>query len=818
MPSVEQTLLAYARSDMLAAKARAMVHAEASKGCRPEIASAPVALEPPYQPILPARDRAPVDPEALWTPEPPVVKEDLVRLEVWISPNQPWDWKRSERFLKQRSSAFHRAALEIVGNSEAIRIQILCHKRDAPSLCTTFRAEFEQCELSPAPFDLGFESGGWDTIGFRDYHPTPPYSHLLTRPDELRTTLYAPIIQALASIPAPGVGLYQVVFAAVPPEHDWHRNVQALLDLEFTIKLMGGLSNPQRYSQQAPSGDLKQMAADAETKAHDDKPFFAVALRVAAIGVEHAQDVLACLASFKNLIQNGGRPLNELAETDYAALLSRDQIRDMFTLGLTHRSGFLANSWELTSLVHVPPIALAEPRRLPMVPLETLPPDPSLAVGTPIGTCLYAGREQHVCIPPALRTSHLHLIGRTRTGKSTLLERMILDDIEQGHGVAVLDPHGTLVQRLLCLISAKHADRVIYADPGDPDRILLWNPLSQPPAAYIDRGRVADDIVSAFKSFVSGWGDRLEHLLRHAIEGVMHLSQGSLFDVSNLLRKRSQGSKALREQILQVTENEVARLFWREDFERYGNADLSPPQHKLSKLLGSGSVSLMLSQPDSAFRLREIMDTGRILLVDLSTIGSETREILGCFMLSLLHLTALSRSDTADADRRPFHIHCDEAHRFLTDALEDLIAETRKFGVGLTLAHQTMSQFGTRKTGALSSVGSTVIFNIDARDAQYLRKDLMGKVDTDDLIGLGLGEAIARIDTEIVRVRTPPPLDIPANNCRDQIIAASRARYYRPADEVRQAIRHRGDRWLEALSPTVSDPSDHAKEFAYVEF
>ncbi len=129
----------------------------------------------------------------------------------------------------------------------------------------------------------------------------------------------------------------------------------------------------------------------------------------------------------------------------------------------------------------------------------------------------------------------------------------------------------------------------------------------------------------------------------------MHLPKGSLFDVSNLLRKASQESKALRGQILQVTDNEAARLFWREDFYGYSKADLSPPQHKLSKLLGSGSVSLMLSQPDSAFGLRDIMDSGRILLVNLSTVGSETREILGCFMLSLLHLTALSRSDI----RRP---------------------------------------------------------------------------------------------------------------------------------------------------------------------
>jgi len=170
--SIEQAMLAYVRPHMLAEKARAMVRAEASKGCRPEIAPEPVSLEPPYQPILGTHDAFASGHQELWTPEPAIGEEELVRLHVWISPNQKWDWKRSERFLKQLSVAFHRFALEIIGNQQAVRIQILCHNRDAPSLCTAFRAEFQECELSPAPFGLGFESGEWDTMAFRDYcHP-----------------------------------------------------------------------------------------------------------------------------------------------------------------------------------------------------------------------------------------------------------------------------------------------------------------------------------------------------------------------------------------------------------------------------------------------------------------------------------------------------------------------------------------------------------------------------------------------------------------------------------------------------------------------
>ena len=291
-----------------------------------------------------------------------------------------------------------------------------------------------------------------------------------------------------------------------------------------------------------------------------------------------------------------------------------------------------------------------------------------------------------------------------------------------------------------------------------------------------DIGRTTDDIVRAIQSFVTsgGWGDRLEHLLRHIIFSLIHLRNSTFLDISDLLRNKSEENKILLREILEVVSNESARQFWLHDYANYGKDDLGPPKNKLSKLLVSGTVSLMLSQPESRFNFRRIMDEGMILLVNLSTVGSMVRGILGCFILSLLHLTALSRSSLPIADRKQFHIHCDEAHRFLTDTLEDLIAETRKYGVSLSLAHQYMSQFSQRKTDAFSSVGSTIIFNVDSRDAHYLTKDLRGLVEVDDLISLKLYSAIARIGTDIVRLETRPPLSIPNPNFRDRIIEESR--------------------------------------------
>ena len=495
----------------------------------------------------------------------------------------------------------------------------------------------------------------------------------------------------------------------------------------------------------------------------------------------------------------------------------------MLLSGYVHRPGFLVNSWELTGLVHVPPLDIGLHRRIPLDDLETLPVRSAvLQTGTVIGFSTYAGSFVQVCLPDQERARHTHLIGRSGSGKTSAQEHMILQDIEAGSGVAVLDPHGDLSERLLCLIPERHIERIIYFNPGDPDWTPIWNPLERIPGQ--DIGRMADDLVRAIKSFVSsgGWGDRLEHLFRNMIFGLIHLPHSTFLDLSTLLRPNSDESKRLASEIVQHLDNESAIAFWKHDYTKYTKDDLGPPRNKLSKLLLSGSVALMLSQADSAFSFRKIMDQGLVLLVNLSNVGSMVRGILGSFILSLLHLSALSRSTLPAAERRQFHIHCDEAHLIMTDALEDLIAETRKYGVSLSLAHQFMSQFGQTKVDAFSSVGSTLIFNVDSKDARYLTKDLQGLVEVDDLTSLKIGEAVARIGTEVVRIKTNPPLPIPQPNFRERIIAASRDRYCLPVPEVRKMIRRRGDRWIVPFRSLMAEcrakGASSPEEFFYEEF
>jgi len=822
--SFERALISQTGSYVVSSRLKNAIENEIAKGCSSDISIQPVSLEPNFDPIWAIPNvRRPIQTD--YSFENPIDLDNLVRRQIWISPEQEFDWNNSELFIKQIQTILHPLGFEVAGNSDMIMMSFTCHKIDFPVINAAFQGVFESCELSKIdnnPFS-GLKEESWNNTCFRDYFPHPPYYNLLTRPSEIKTSPLRPLLIALSNVNAPAVGFYQALFQPVSPERNWHRNVEILLDLEYNLKLQSGFHLPQRYSQQAPSGDLRHMAMDLENKAHNDKPFFTLAIRVGIVGGgDNSESTLSPISTFTSLFQHGGRPLSYITQERYKSILNPGQIGDMFKLGIVHRPGFLVNSWELTGPVHIPPMVENSQRKVSIQILETLTiTNPELLSGTWIGTCDYAGKSQKACIPQTIREKGVHLIGKSGMGKSSTEEHMILDDIENGDGVAVLDPHNDLIERLLRLIPEQHVERVIYFDPGDPDWIPCFNPLIK--IIGQDVGRATNDIVAAIESFVSrgGWGDRLENILRNIIYALLELSNGTFLNVSNLLRNKSKDNESIRRQIIASTDNETVRQFWLHDYQKYSKAEMSPPINKLSKLLVSGTPSLMLSQPENRFNIRKIMDEGMIFLINLSNVDVIIKHVLGCFILSLFHLNALTRSSIAPHERRQFHIHCDEAHQFVTDSIENLIAETRKYGVSLNLANQYLSQFGKRKIDALSSIGTSIIFNVNKDDSQFLIKTLQNKVKNEDVVSLKEYEAIARIGTDIVKIKTRPPRNLPVKNFRDQIIEESRRKYYKPVSEIKSWLKKQGGKLYPSVPPLVFTPerlSDGSiKEFVYDE-
>ncbi len=791
----------------LAVQLEAQRAAEIAKGCDPTIWPQQVALEPVYAPMR------------LGPPEPKAVEhafityadapraEQWVRLQIWISPERVFQWARCESFLKHLFGVSYRLIFEITGNRDGICFRLGCHREDLPIVQTAFEAKIEHgmVTLQPRLRLDRMSTHAAHEIRLRDYLPEPPYHHLLTRPEELEDSPYEGLIAALTRLAPPAIGRYQVVFQPVSPIHDWHRNVQLLTDLEYSAKQINHLTVAQRYLQQIPSGALNPTADKLESKAHNDKPFFAAAVRIAVVGSAYATSELQALTMPISLFQHGGRPLLALTEADYAKVLSPLEIRQMLSRGLIYRPGFLVNSDELAGLVHVPSARLLErwDSALDLVDPFT-EADLDLSEGVPVGVATVAGREQTICLTAKMRTEHVHIVGDPGTGKSCEQESMALCDIRQGHGVIVLDPHGDLVARLLRLIPEEAVSRTIYFDPGDPKWVPLWNPMSR--AAGQDIGCSADNLIGVLKDSVKGWGDRMETILRQTIYGLQHLADTSFLDLSDLLRTGTPESRTMKEVLLQVVQNVVARQFWLYDHQKYRADEFGPVRHKLSKLLIGGTSALMLSQPYNRLCFREIMDNGKILLADLSrNIGTETCDLLGGIMLATIHTVALSRSDTPEDRRTPFYVYVDEAPRFVTDRLKRMLEETRKFGVYLTLAHQHMRQFSPEQVNALAGVGTTIVFNVGRRDAEFLAKDFLKPVKADDIRALERREALVRIGKDMARVRTLERESVPEIDYRDEIIEHSRSEYCRAVEEIYQLIRYRQRGRGETFSPLVPE-------------
>ena len=791
--TIEDAQFKRAFPGMFSRKLQARLVNEQQKGCLGIIHENPVKPEPAYEPEFVLTKDIPQKP--LFVPDEKTKPEDIIRLKMWVSPVQKCDWTRAELMVKPLSYLKHRAALEIVGNCKNIAVQFMCHKEDRGTIETAFKGEFERCLLEESNMEIlsNIDPDLWQNMAFWDYYPPPPYSDLFTNYDELQRSPYTILINTLTELPEAEkedeqvTGFYQVVFQPVDPRHNWHMNIKQMLNIQYTVKSYDSVPDVPKYTEQKPSDTLPLVSNKLESKAHNDKPFFAAAVRCGILDTNgKAHQYISNVSQMNSLFRHGGNAMGILTDADYRKIIPPENFREMFLSGILYRPGFILNSKELTGFVHTPPPDITEHITHIIKPLETLPSDKAIAEGLLLGFCEYADTRQPVCLPDKVRFRHTHLIGTTDMGKTYQMKQMIQSDIKAGHGVAVIDPHGQLIWDIMELIPAEFADKVIYFNPGDFEYVPEWNPLN---CGKINMDRIALDMTASFKSFVTGWGHRLEHILRNSIHGILHLPGGSFFDVSNILRRDSKESQQLIEQILSSTDNPKIKDFWLNDYKTYTNSEFQPVHHKLSALMTSLTVQLMLSQKQSSFDLTDIMESGKILLVDLSKVGTEVKKVLGCFMLSLLYLTAMSRDYIENADSLlPFHIHCDEAHMFVTEALADIIAQVRKANVSISLAHQYMDQFDRTKIGALTGMGTRIVFGVNSSDATQLKRAMLGKVEVDDLVSLGQGQAIAKINNKIVRYKTVYPIKKPPVNSRDYIIENSHRLYYRPIHEAKKDV------------------------------
>ncbi len=461
---------------------------------------------------------------------------------------------------------------------------------------------------------------------------------------------------------------------------------------------------------------------------------------------------------------------------------------------------FLLSTEEVASIFHAPNQTVQAPT-LARVESREFPPPTELAAFNnladvvPIGRSQFRSQQDFISLAVDDRRRHLAIIGKTGVGKTTLLQNLLIADIRAGRGVACIDPHGDLADSLLELIPKNRTNECIVFDVGDVGYPLSFNLLACSDPAQ--RPLVASGIVSAFKKiYGSMWGPRLEHILRNALLALLEIPGSSLVQILPLL-----GDDRYRQTIIKQLRDPAVRRFWEREFAdmpaRLRAEAISPVLNKVGHFLSSPLLRNILGQARSTLDLREIMDSGGILIVNLSKgkIGDDASGLLGALLVTALQLAAMSRADVPEENRRDFFAYIDEFSNFTTEAFASTFSEARKYRLALTVASQFLDQLDElTRASMFGNVGTKIAFQSSQRDAEILAAELGGNLLPADLLTLPKYQAYVRllvdgVPTPPFSMRTlPPPIKTAADQSADVTRRTSRHRYTRAVGSVEREL------------------------------
>jgi len=357
-------------------------------------------------------------------------------------------------------------------------------------------------------------------------------------------------------------------------------------------------------------------------------------------------------------------------------------------------------------------------------------------------------------IKRADRRGHMYLLGKTGTGKSTLMEALMVDDMKKGLGFALIDPHGDLVKKVKARIPEYRTADVIDFDVPNPFQPYGFNPLAGIPESK--RPLAASGLIQVFRHlWIDSWGPRLEYILRNCLLSLLESPDSTLTDISRILT-----DKLFRERVLTFVSNKQVKDFWHKEYdafpERLRAEAISPIQNKVGAFVSHPLLQKILTKPERSLNLRKTMDDGKILLVNLSkgSIGEDISNLLGSLLISRFDLAALSRADKPEVERADFTLYLDEFHNFTTQSLMFMLSELRKYRLSLVLAHQYLSQLTENiRDAILGNVGTIVVFRIGAADAQELGMEFAPEFKATDFTNLANYHVVLKlmIDGKISR-------------------------------------------------------------------
>jgi hypothetical protein len=453
----------------------------------------------------------------------------------------------------------------------------------------------------------------------------------------------------------------------------------------------------------------------------------------------------------------------------------------------------ILNLSEVASLYHFPNLQLAN---IPNIiwtkvilsdPPDTLPVAPSMTGEEKSNVNFFAKTEFRNAlsvfgIKRKDRRRHMYIIGKTGSGKSTLIANMVINDMRNGEGCAVIDPHGDLTEVILDYVPANRINDVIYLNPGDMGGTFSINPLE---SGTQHKDLIASSIVAIFKKlYIDSWGPRLEYILRNVILTLVEVPDSTLLMVPRILTDARFRARVVENYV----SDPLIKAFWLNEYEKMPERNkqdaIGPILNKVGQFLSSNIIRGIVGQPKSTINFREAMDQKKIILFNLSQgkLGEDNAALLGAMTITKMQLAAMSRVDIAEEDREDFYLYVDEFQNFATSSFIKILSEARKYRLDLVLANQYTAQIPEELMAAIfGNVGTLMTFIVGAQDAEYLAKEYGERFKLEDLLALGNYQALLKL--YIDGITTSPfmaytlPLPRSANTNREKVIKVSNERY-----------------------------------------
>lgn len=410
----------------------------------------------------------------------------------------------------------------------------------------------------------------------------------------------------------------------------------------------------------------------------------------------------------------------------------------------------------------------------------------------------WGGVESPFYISQEALRRHIYVVGKTGTGKTSLLKAIFLQMVEHGQGVALLDPHGDLAEELLDLLPRNLAQKVVYFDLGDLSFPIAWNILANTPVD--ERPRTASGIVSALKHvWRDSWGPRLEYILYNALRALLDAEHTSILGLPKMLT-----DEAYRQWVVRQVKDPFVKAFWQDEFDNYDQRfrqeAIAPIQNKVGTLATNPVLRNIVGQTKRKLDIPFIMESSRIFIANLSkgAIGDDPSNLIGSLLVSEFQRAAMKRQGI----RNDFTLIIDEFQNFTTGAFASLLSEARKFHLSAVLAHQFTSQLEPSiRDAVFGNVGTIAAFQLGATDAKLMAQEFGGAFEVSDFVDLERYHILIKPSQvggsdQPFRARTEF-LDTPRTFARKSILRASRERYGSERGKVEEKIRRWMGRWAE---------------------